>query len=271
LAAPHGVSNGYRYEELPLDELVISESNVRHRDITADIDELARSLATFGLKQPIVVQQKGNEYEIIIGQRRYLAAKQLGWQRIPAIIEITQLDEIQALAISFSENVQRRDLAPRDKADACVGLLQRFGTAKAVAEYIGTSEQTVRKWIGYAGVPEGLKALVETKAITVPEAIRVHQHVTDEDKAVAIARRMAEMKAPKTHRNRIIAAIEEAPERPVESIFRRAEETRHEKRITVILPEKWRLALDRAASRLDMNHNDIARDAVIELLEVRRY
>lgn len=265
------MSNGYSYEEILLDELVVSESNVRRRDVTADIEELARSMNIFGLKQPIVVQPKGDKYEIIIGQRRYLAAKQLGWQRIPARIETTQLDEIQAKAISFSENVQRRDLAPRDKADACVGLLERFGTAKAVAEYLGTSEQTVRKWLGYAAVPEGLKALVETKAITVPEAIRVAQHVIDEGKAVTIARRMAEMKAPKTHRNRIIAAIEEAPERPIESIFRRAEETRLEKRITVILPEKWSLALDRAARKLDMSSNDIARDAVIEWLEVRRY
>ncbi len=268
----NGHTNGFRPESIPLDRLVVSQSNVRHRDIVADIDELARSMELYGLQQPIVVQEIGDgRYEIVIGQRRYLAAKQLGWERIDARVCTTPLNPFQARVVSFSENVQRRDLAPRDKADVCRLMLDELGSVRGVARHLGISEPTVRKWLGFAAVPDDLKAMVDAKEITAPQAITIAQHIADESKAVSIARRMVQIKAPKAHRDRIIAAIEEVPDGPVDVIFRRAEEKRLEKRILVVLPEKWALAMDRASRELELEPTDIARDAVIEWLEVRRY
>jgi len=267
------MSDGYKYEvdEIPLDQLVMSESNVRHSDLFADLDQLAKSIRNFGLQHPIVVRKKADKYEIIIGQRRYLAAQQLGWSTIPAKVETAPLDEVKARALSFSENIQRRDLAPRDKEQACVLLLEQLESPRNVAEYLGASEQTVRKWLRYAAVPTGLKEMVNAKQITAPQAIRLAQYIPDEAKAVAIARRMVAINAPKSHRKRIIAAAEESPDMPLDAIFRTAQEKRLEKRITVILPEKAMLALRRAAKRLGIDTADIARDAIIEWLEVGRY
>lgn len=132
------------YQEISLDQLEVAEANVRRRELGADLDQLAHSMATFGLQQPIVVQPKGDRYEILIGQRRYSAAKQLGWTTIPARILAEALDPIAAKIVSFSENVQRRDLAPKDKADVCRFLLDRLGTVRRVSEHIGISEQTWR-------------------------------------------------------------------------------------------------------------------------------
>ena len=267
-----GPSSSFKYDDIPLDKLAVRRTNARVRDVLAEIDSLAHSMATFGLQQPIVVRETdGGKHEIIIGQRRYLAARELGWKTIPAKIETTPLDDVQALAVSFSENIQRRDLAPRDKAEACRLLLERFETPGKVAEYLGTTEQTVRKWLGYAAVPSGLKEMVEERQISVPEAMRLAQYIPEEEKAVEVARRMVDKRAPKTERNRIIAAAEEFPERPVDTIFRIADEKRFEKRITIILPEKWALALDRASDRLEMEPGDIAREAIIEWLESRRF
>ncbi len=264
--------NGFRPESIPLDKLVVSEWNARHRDVIAGIDELARSLQLYGLQQPIVVQElAGGRYEILIGQRRYLAAKELGWERIDARVVTTPLDPFRARVISFSENVQRRDLAPRDKADVCKQMLDQLGSVRAVARELGISEPTVRKWLGYAAVPENLKAMVDAREITAPQAITIAQHVPDEDKAVSIAQKMIEMKAPKAYRDRIVAAAEELPDAPVDMIFNRAEEKRFEKRILVVLPEKWALAMDRASRALQLEPTDIARDAVVEWLESRRY
>ena len=267
-AANHLLEN---YRRIPLDRLEVSESNVRHRGITADLDELAHSMETFGLQQPIVVVPKGDRFEVLIGQRRYLAAKQLGWETIAARIETEELSEVDAKVRSFSENIQRRELAPRDKADVCRYLLSQLGSARAVAEHLGITDQTVRKWLEYAAVPEGLKALVDERRITRPLATRIAQYVGDEARAVAIAEKIAEMQPPKEKQDRILEAVEESPDRPFEAIIRRAEETRVRKEITFVLPEKWATAIERASKELDLDPSDIARDATIEWLEMRRY
>lgn len=261
----------YSFVKLPLNKLVVSDSNVRKRDSIADVDELAQNMRLYGLQQPIVVQPMGDRFEILIGQRRFLAAKDLGWTEIDARVRTHPLSDFDARVVSFSENVQRRDLAPRDKADVCQMMLDKLGSPAAVAKQLGVTEPTVRKWLGFAAVPEELKVMVEAKQLSVPTAMRLFQSVADNEKAVAIATRMIEMKAPKSHQKRIIAETEEAPGRPINTIFRRAEEARHEKRIYIILPDKWALAMDRASERLQTDASDIARDAVIEWLEVRRY
>lgn len=244
---------------------------MRQRDITADLDELAYSMETFGLQHPIVVQPKGNRFEILIGQRRYLAAKQLGWETIDAKIEEKKLGEFEAKVLSFSENVQRRDLSPRDKSDACSYLLQSLGTPQAVARHLGIKEPTVCKWLGYAAVPEGLKVLVDKGSIKAPLALRLAQYVPDEDKAVAIAERIVATKPPKEYRDRILASVEESPDKSVDAIFRRAEEKKYQKKITFILPEKWAVSMDRAAKKLQMTPGEIARDATIEWLQMLKY
>lgn len=256
---------------IPLAELTISPSNVRRRDIVADIDELAKSIEIDDLQQPIVVQQTNNHFEILIGQRRFLAVKQLGWDEIPAWVRPEPLDELDAKAASFAENVQRRDLAPRDKADTCSYLLERLGSIKAVSDRLSITQQTVRKWLGYAGVPEGLKILVEEKKISPPIAMRLAEYVQDERKAVDIASRIAAEGPPARHRDRILAAVEESPDVSVNQIFRRAEEKRHEKQVIFVLPQKWSLAMERAEKSTNLNASAIARDATIEWLNINRF
>ena len=86
---------------LPLESLDISDVNVRRREITADLDELAKSLDQFGLQQPIVVEPKGERFAIVVGQRRYLAAKQLGWDQMPALVLSQPLERVQGYPLLF--------------------------------------------------------------------------------------------------------------------------------------------------------------------------
>ena len=259
------------FRRIPVGLLDVSEANVRQQHLDADIDELAQSMQQMGLKQPIVVQSKNGRFEILIGQRRFYAAKQLGWTHIDARVEEDLLNPIDAAVVSFSENIQRRDISPDDKAKACQSLLENLGSITLVASRLNVTSQTVRKWLGYAAVPERLRALVGRRGLTVPQAMRIAQFVGDEDKAVEIAERIMELRAPATHRSRILAAIQEAPERPIDSIFRRADEMRHERRINVVLPEHWGFALDRAAQSLRVTPGEAAKEAVIEWLDANRY
>jgi ParB/RepB/Spo0J family partition protein len=256
---------------IPLGLLEIGDKNIRKRHVTADIEGLAHSMKTFGLQQPIVVQKRNGKYEIVVGQRRYYAAKQLGWPSIPARERETKLDEFQGKIVSFSENIQRRDLSPNDKADACSYLLKKLKTPRAVAEYLGTTEVTVRKWLKYAEVPEQLRELVEKNVITPFEATRLFQYASSVEKAVEIAQRMAKMKATKRFRGRVFVSLEETPNSSVDTILRRAEQVKYQKEIRFILPEKWALEIEKAAKRLRTSPGEIARDATIEWLQMLRY
>lgn len=255
---------------LPLEDIDISEFNVRRREITADLDELAKSLDKFGLQQPIVVTPQGSRYSVVVGQRRYLAAKQLGWDEIPALLLSKSLDRIEATIFSYSENVQRRDLAAQDKADACTYLRGKLGSTSAVAETIGVSEPTVRKWLGFAAVPDPIRELVGSKGLTVQQAIRIAQHVNDEQTATDVALRVAELPR-KQDRDRVLESAAELPGRSSETIFRRAEAKQYQRRIHFILTESSARAIDEAATASLIDADDIAMSATIQWLQDNKY
>ena len=104
--------------ELPMKDVYVGDLNVRKTELMKDIDLLAENINRYGLLQPVIVIPKKGKYEIIVGQRRYLAIKQLGWDKIPATI-MGEIDDIQSTIISLSENVHRKELPYRDMVDAC--------------------------------------------------------------------------------------------------------------------------------------------------------
>jgi ParB family transcriptional regulator, chromosome partitioning protein len=271
--APHVslLGGSAEFEDVRLEELDVATQNVRRRSITAGVNELAESLARIGQQQPIVVQQDGDRFTIVIGQRRYLAAKQLGWQKIKALVLQQPLSDLNRAIISLSENIQRRDLEPEDKAAAIEYLRRELGTVKAVAEWLGASEVTVRKWLGYGAVPEAIKQLVEERQISVPTAIRITQHVTDQERAIDLARRVAEIAPTSKDRDRLLTAVEDYGDRPVSVILEKAAEAREQVEIHFILPERWSRAIEEAARQQRKQPVDIAREATIEWLESRQY
>ena len=253
-----------------MDALEVSEVNVRRREITADLDELAKSLDQFGLQQPIVVEPKGGRYAIVVGQRRYLAAKQLGWDQMPALVLSKSLDRVQATIFSLSENIQRRDLSAEDKATASVYLREELGSVSAVADALGVTSQTVRNWLGFAAVPGSVKELVRPGGLTTQQAIRITRHVEDEQTATEIARRVAESPL-KQDRERVIESVAELPGRSVETIFRRAEEKQHQKHIHFVLTESSAHAIDQAAQDRSTEADEIAMTATVQWLQDNRY
>lgn len=127
---------------IPLAAVVDSRRNPRQR--LQGIEDLAASLLTFGLLQPIVVRRKGRKFELVAGHRRLEAARSLGWESIDAVIRRASEDE--AYLLTLVENLQRADLSPREEADALAVLIRERGwSTREVAGAIHRSQALVSK------------------------------------------------------------------------------------------------------------------------------
>lgn len=129
-------------QDIELTKIIPNSYQPRREFSDESIRELASTLDKEGLLQPIVVREQGDKYEIIAGERRYRAAKHLGWDKIPAIVN--NMDEAQAASLALIENLQREDLNPIDEAQAYNNLMKLNNlTQTALAQNIGKSQSYV--------------------------------------------------------------------------------------------------------------------------------
>lgn len=106
------------------------------------LQELANSIKEFGVLQPLLVQQKGNHYEIIAGERRWRAAKMAGLVEVPVLIR--EYDKQRTMEIALIENVQRADLNPIEEAQAYQRLIQEFElTQEEIANCVSKNRATI--------------------------------------------------------------------------------------------------------------------------------
>lgn len=106
------------------------------------ITELADSIKKYGVLQPLLVQKKGDHYEIIAGERRWRAAKEAGLKEVPVVIK--EYTRQQAMEIALIENVQREDLNPIEEAQAYQQLIQEFElTQEEIAERVSRSRTAI--------------------------------------------------------------------------------------------------------------------------------
>lgn len=257
-----------KFEFLPLDKIDISISNVRKTNLKEGIDELANSIKEIGVQQPIVVFTKGDRYELIIGQRRYLACKKIGNKAIPALITAKK-NETEATIISFSENIHRLDLEYGDKMQVAIELLSKLGSVNKVAEYLGVSYQTVKNYIGYAGVPEPIKKMVERKKLSVKTAKMITKNIPDEKQALEIAQKIKE--TPRSEdRRKIIDVAKENPKKAPEEIVKIAKSQKFTK-VTIYLTLRVANSLSQACDKYESGPKDITTEALEEWLNKRGF
>ena len=115
------------YKDMPLDSLTIGQAQVRTQDPGKDIEELAESIEVQGLLQPIIVceAREPGKWEILTGQRRFLAHKMLNRKTIAAAVLDSRVDAHEAKAISITENLIRRQLSGRELKDGITYLYNK--------------------------------------------------------------------------------------------------------------------------------------------------
>ncbi|MHC6228193.1 ParB/RepB/Spo0J family partition protein [Pseudomonas sp. X10] len=124
------------------------------------LEELAHSIRSQGVMQPIVVRPIGeNRYEIIAGERRWRATQQAGLDTIPAMVR--EVPDEAAIAMALIENIQREDLNPLEEALALQRLQQEFElTQQQVADAVGKSRVTVANLLRLISLPEEIKTML---------------------------------------------------------------------------------------------------------------
>ena len=136
------------------------------RDISKEkIDELAQSIKASGLIQPIVVRRAGQGYQLVVGERRYLACRILGWQKISAAVKTLSDNEMAATALI--ENLQRENLSILEEANGYVALMKNFNlTQEVLARRLGKSQSTIANKIRLLKLPVKVREKLQDYNLT---------------------------------------------------------------------------------------------------------
>lgn len=147
-------------QQLPVDIIQRGKYQPRRDIDPATLDELAHSIRSQGVMQPIVVRSIGSgRYEIIAGERRWRASQQAGLDKIPAIVR--EVSDEAAIAMALIENIQREDLNPIEEAVALQRLQQEFQlTQQQVADAVGKSRVTISNLLRLIALPDEIKTLL---------------------------------------------------------------------------------------------------------------
>ena len=158
----------------------------RHFDEAA-IAELADSIASRGLLQPIIVRRSpdGEGFQLVAGERRWRAAQRAGLHQIPALVR--ELDDAATYEIALVENIQRQDLNAIEEASAYRRLIDDFGhNQEALAKLVGKSRSHVSNLMRLLDLPDAVQALVGDGSLAMGHA----RALIGADDAEAIARRV---------------------------------------------------------------------------------
>jgi ParB family chromosome partitioning protein len=140
----------------------------RHFDEEA-LEELAASIRTRGLIQPIVVRPHGHRYQIVAGERRWRAAQRARLHEVPVIVR--DFDDAETLEVALLENIQRRDLNAIEEAEGYRRLIGEYGhTQEALGKLVHKSRSHIANLLRLLELPEGVRQLVQTGELSMGHA-----------------------------------------------------------------------------------------------------
>ena len=154
--------------KLSITDLVRNKLQPRKNFDKVKLEELTSSVKERGVIQPIIVRQSAdhkNKYEIIAGERRWLAAQNAGFHEVPVVI--TEADDLKSLEFAIVENVQRQDLNSIEEANGYQKLIDEFEyDQEKVAKFIGKSRSHVSNCLRLLTLPKQIIDLIETNKLS---------------------------------------------------------------------------------------------------------
>lgn len=198
-------------QELPLEKIAPNPDQPRKHFEQEALEELAASLKTLGLVQPITVQAlPSGSYQIISGERRWRAAQMAGLKTLPAYIRATQPSELLELALI--ENIQREDLNAIEVALAYQQLTEQYGLSQSkVAERVGKKRVTVTNYIRLLQLPAEIQLGLTQRLIDMGHA-RALLQVDDTERQIELYNLIITEHLSVRAVEELARAIAEAPE-----------------------------------------------------------
>jgi ParB family chromosome partitioning protein len=178
--------------KLLLSEIIPNKYQPRKNFDEENLEDLSNSIKERGVIQPIIVRKSSSEnskYEIIAGERRWLAARKAGLHDIPVVV--TEADDLKSLEFAIVENVQRHDLNPLEEAQGYKRLIDEFSyDQEKVSKFIGKSRSYITNSLRLLNLPNEVLELVENKKISAGHA----KILVGLENAVFIANKIIEKK-----------------------------------------------------------------------------
>jgi len=256
-----------KIELIPLDSLVISPFNVRKT--VGDLTDLKSSIKSQGLLQPVIVRPVDGRFEIVVGQRRFLACKELGWTHIPAIVR--ELTDREALILSLMENIQQETLDPVERAEAVKALIEdlkkdmsSMEAVQRVAGILGKSSRTIYDWLRILETTEAVRVMVRKKELPIEVAAKIA--AVPEHKQEEIAKFIVEEKLSPSEASKIIKVVRQKPLEPVTKVAKKVLEEIEEYSVTVSFPGTLYSALIEFAQARRLTVQEVIRRAVKKYL-----
>ena len=186
LVAPAAPPATDRPQEIDTDRLRPNKFQPRTQMDEERIAELARSIKSNGIIQPIVVRRSGSEYEIVAGERRWRAAQTAGLLKVPVVVRDVPDDKL--LAVALIENIQREDLNPIEEAIAYRRLADEFHlTQEQIADAVGKDRSSIANYVRLLRLPQEVRANVASNALSMGHA-RALLGLADESKQLQLGR-----------------------------------------------------------------------------------
>jgi len=158
--------------QLAVSDLIPNKYQPRKNFDEENLEDLTNSIKERGMIQPIIVRKSNNEnskYEIIAGERRWLAAQRAGVHNVPVVI--TEADDLKSLEFAIVENVQRHDLNPLEEAQGYKRLINEFSyDQEKVSKFIGKSRSYITNSLRILTLPAEVIKLIETKKLSTGHA-----------------------------------------------------------------------------------------------------
>ncbi|HCU55711.1 MAG TPA: chromosome partitioning protein ParB [Clostridiales bacterium] len=198
-------------------DLIKANPNQPRKTFNEDsLNELAESIKTHGILQPLVVTKIGEYYRIVAGERRFRAAKRAELAAVPVIIR--ELSEKEVREIALVENLQREDLNPMEESEALYNLLTENNlTQEALAQAIGKSRPAVANSLRLLTLPVQVQALVRDLSLSTGHA-KVLVAVKPAEMQIALAKEVVEKKMSVRDLEERIAELQKEKKAPAERV-----------------------------------------------------
>ncbi len=191
--------------EVDIDLIEPSPAQPRTHFDDVRLDELAQSIRSNGIVQPLLVRRRGGRYQIVAGERRWRAAQRAGLQRVPAVVR--EIPDDKLLELALIENIQRQELNAIEEAHAYKRLIETLGlTQEVVAQRVGRDRSFVTNHLRLLRLPEDIQRMVEEEKISMGHA-RALLGVDDADIQRRVARNVIEQSLSVRETERAIKRI----------------------------------------------------------------